>query len=248
MNYLWAIGSVIVVSLLSFIGILTLALRKERLNKILFFLISLAIGGLLGGAFFHLIPEGFEEVESEIIAPLAIVLGLVIFLLIEKFLHWHHCHRGDCQKEPRITLAYMNLVGDAFHNLLDGVIIGVSFLVSIPIGIAATVAVILHEIPQEISDFGVLVYGGLKIRTALLLNFLSALFAILGVVVALVIGPAIESIIPYVLLFAAGGFIYIAGSDLIPEIRKEVSVKKSLFQLFGIALGIGLMMLLLFLE
>jgi len=142
----------------------------------------------------------------------------------------------------------MNLIGDGVHNLIDGMLIGASYTVSIPIGIATTLAVILHEIPQEIGDFGVLLHAGLSIKKAFAFNFLSALTAILGAIISLFAGSHIEGYSSILLPITAGGFIYIAGSDLIPELQYECKLSTSVQQFIAIILGVGIMALLVLLE
>ncbi len=249
MDYPWAYSllAVLVVSLLSFTGVLFLALKKGTLEKFLLFLVSLAAGGLLGGAFIHLLPEAVEQLGIGISFSASILTGILSFFVLEKFIHWRHCHIPTSKHHPH-PLALMNLFGDAFHNLIDGAIIAGSFLISVPLGMATTIAVIIHEIPQEIGDFGVLVYGGFSKTKALLFNFCSALTAFLGVVLVLLFGTKFTNLVPLILPFTAGGFIYIAGADLIPELKKETGLSKSIFQFFGLLLGIGLMLLLTLFE
>jgi len=238
MNVLvWILASTFVVSLISFIGVLTLVLKEKLLDKILLVLVALSAGALMGGAFLHLIPEAVEEFGDGSIF-IYVLVGFVLFFLVEKVLHWRHCHKGKCDIH---TFAYMNLIGDGVHNFIDGLIIAASFVVDIGLGIVTTIAVALHEIPQEIGDFGVLVYGGIKKVKALFLNFITALTAIIGGIVGYFLSGNVEGSIVFLLPFAAGGFIYIAASDLIPEIRKEVSLKKSLLYLGIFILGILLM-------
>jgi len=244
-TWLFAIISVLIVSLIAFIGVITLAIKSKHLKKILLFLVSFSAGALFGGAFLHLIPESLEHLKTRGSFVL-VLIGIVIFFILEKFIHWRHCHVPTSKKHPH-PFAIMNLVGDSLHNLIDGLIIGASYLININLGITTTIAVILHEIPQEIADFGVLVYGGFNKLKALLMNFLSALTAVLGVIIALLIGSKIGIFAIILLPIAAGGFIYIAGSDLIPELHKEVNIKKSLLQLLSLILGIVLMMVLVFL-
>jgi zinc and cadmium transporter len=235
-----ALTASVVVSLISLIGILFLILKKDLLQKILLYLVALSAGTLIGGAFIHLIPEAVEEIEPEIVG-LWVIAGISVFFIVERFLHWHHCHKnaGKCNVH---TLSYMNLLGDGVHNFIDGVIISAGFLASTSLGIATTFAVISHEVPQEISDFGVLVYGGFTKTKALLYNFLSASLAILGVVTGYILASYIENFIGLALAFAAGGFIYIAASDLIPELHREEKLKQSIvsFAFFGV--GIILML------
>jgi zinc and cadmium transporter len=164
----------------------------------------------------------------------------VLFFVLEKFVHWRHCHVPTSTEHPH-PFAYMNLVGDSLHNFIDGLVIGVSYLVSVPLGITTTFVIILHEIPQELGDFGVLLHGGFKKKKAILLNFVTALTAVLGTIVGLLLGSSAESLSLLVLPLTAGGFIYIAGSDLIPELHKECKASRSLVQLIGIVAGILVM-------
>jgi zinc and cadmium transporter len=212
----------------------------------LFFLISFSAGALLGDAFIHLIPESFESFNSLTIS-FSILGGILVFFILEKIIHWRHCHMPT-SKEHVHSLGKMNLIGDAFHNFLDGIIIATSYLISIPLGIATTIAVILHEIPQEIGDFGVLIYAGYSRKKALLYNILISLTAILGGILGIVLGKYITAFSGIMIAFTAGGFIYIGASDLIPELKKETSFKKTSIQIFGILLGIALMALLILLE
>jgi zinc and cadmium transporter len=215
-----------VISLISFVGILALTLKKKWLNKILIGVISFAAGALIGSAFLHLIPEASEKLSSSAVSVF-VILGFVIFFLLEKVLFWHHCHDSHCRVH---AFSYLILTGDAVHNFLDGLIIAASFIISPAVGLASTIAIALHEIPQEIGDFGVLVYGGMKIKKALFLNFLVALTAVLGGVLGFFFSESMN-ISAFILPVAAGGFIYIGASDLIPELKKEMKLKKSLIAL-----------------
>jgi len=243
----YSITSVVLVSAISLVGILSLLLRGDKSKKIAILLVSFAVGGLFGDAFIHLLPEAFEQSGTSLTTPLYIMLGLLIFFVLEKFLRWRHCHISASEEHlhPVVT---MNLVGDGVHNLIDGMIIGAAYTVSIPIGITTTLAVVLHEIPQEMGDFGILIHGGLSIKKALLFNYSTSLTAILGTILSLVIGPHIQDYAISLLPITAGGFIYIAGSDLIPELQHDVKVTTSLWQFALIVLGIGIMALLIFLE
>jgi len=238
--WLYSLISVVIVSLISIVGVLTFLLSHERLRSLLLYLVSFSVGGLFGDAFIHLIPEATGEVEFGVNISSCILLGLVSSFIMEKFLHWRHCHIPTSTEHPH-PFAYMNLFGDAFHNFIDGLLIASSYLASLPVGIATTFAVIFHEIPQEIGDFGVLVYGGFSRSKALLFNFLSAITAIIGALVFLSLSPYIIEYTIYLLPFAAGEFIYIAGSDLVPELHKETNPSKSTLQF--IALGFGLVVL-----
>lgn len=245
--WLYTLVSVGLVSILSLIGVFSLSLNQERLKKILLFLVSFAVGGLFGDAFIHLLPESFEKLGFNLATSLFIVGGILFFFVLEKFVRWRHCHIPTSEMHPHPVVT-MNLIGDGVHNLIDGMLIGASYCVSIPIGIATTLAVILHEIPQEIGDFGVLVHGGLSVKKALAFNFLSAVTAILGALISLVIGPHLADYSLSLLPITAGGFIYIAGSDLIPELQHEVKLFSSILQFSSIILGVGVMALLVLLE
>ncbi len=243
----YSLVSVLLVSLLSFIGVFFLAFKKEKLQKILLFLVSFAAGGLLGDAFLHLLPEAVEETGFNIEISLAILLGILGFFALEKFISWRHCHIPTSKEHPH-PIVFMNLVGDGLHNFIDGMVIAASFLVSFPLGMATSLVVILHEIPQEIGDFGVLIHGGFSKNKALTFNFVSGLVAIAGAIVILFLGTRFTQVIRLLIPFTAGSFLYIAGSDLIPELHKETNSPKSAFQLLGLILGIGLMLLLLMIE
>lgn len=246
-NYIYGVLAVLVVSFVSFVGVFFLSLKDDIFKKYISFFISLAVGALLGGAFIHLIPEIIESgVEIET-ASILIMAGILLFFIIEKFIHWHH--HGNCEDESHIKpVGKLLLLTDGFHNLIDGVIIGASFLVSIPLGFATTFAVILHEIPQEVGDFAVLVHSGFSREKALFYNFISALASVLGLVIIFIFGSLVENFIVWFLPIAAGGFIYIAIADLIPELHKTNNVKYSITQLSIIIFGIILMFLLTFLE
>jgi zinc and cadmium transporter len=247
--WIYSIGSVILVSLVSFIGIFTLSLKKERLERITLILVSFAVGGLFGDALIHLLPESFETLGTGLNTSLYIITGVLIFFILEKFVRWRHCHMPMSMSNihPVVTL---NIIGDSVHNLIDGMIIGASFSAGIPLGIATTLAVILHEIPQEIGDFGVLIHGGLSIKKALGFNFLSALAAVIGAIISLFIGQYLNSYTLILMPITAGGFLYIAGSDLIPELHHgcDVKISNAIGQFIAILLGVAIMALLLFLE
>jgi len=246
--WVYSLVSVVMVSLIAFVGILTFSLKEEKLGKILLYLVSFAAGSLLGGAFIHLLPEAVEKFGFTVFISLSVLAGIITFFILEKLIHWRHCHIPTSEKHPH-PFAYMNLVGDGVHNFIDGLIIAGSYLVSIPLGLTTTLAVILHEIPQEIGDFGVLVHGGFKRRKALFLNFLTALTAVVGTVVALSLSIFVENLTLFLLPFAAGGFIYVASTDLIPELHKgSYETKKSLLQLITFVLGILIMLSIVLLE
>lgn len=245
--WLYSLVSVFAVSLVSLIGVFTISVDMEKLKKVLLFLISFAAGSLLGDAFIHLLPEAFHQAKNEVVVPFLILAGIIIFFVLEKILCWRHCHIPTSEQHPH-PLAINNLVGDGMHNFLDGVIIAASYLVSIPIGIATTLAVFMHEIPQEVGDFGILLHAGFSRKKALFFNFLSATTAILGVVLTISIGLSVASAQEFLVPLSIGGFIYIATADLIPELKKETDLKKSWFQLLSLLLGMGVMALLLLID
>lgn len=233
-HFVWAVGASIAVSLVSLIGIFSLLFREGWFNKILILLIGFSAGGLIGGAFLHLLPQALEQGEPQIIFAY-LILGFISFFILEKYLHWRHCHEGVCTVH---TFTYLNLIGDGIHNFSDGLVIGASFLVSIRFGIITALVIILHEIPQEIGDFGVLVYGGFSKLKALYYNFVIALTCILGTVIGYFISANMHNFSPFLLPFTAGGFIYIAACDLIPQLHKESSLKRSTLSLLAFSCGV----------
>ena len=265
-HVLLALASVIIVSLVSFVGIFTLSLREEALRRALGLLVSLAAGALLGDALLHLLPESFETLGSATKSGVLVLVGFLFFFVVERALHWHHFHNepecdeaqehhgalrhgatGTTQKAIQ-PAGYLVLISDGFHNLLDGLIIGASYLAGTEIGVATTLAVILHEIPQEVGDFGVLLHAGFARGRALFLNFLSALLAILGVVISLLLGETSAMLTLPLIPIAAGGFIYIAASDLVPELHKTRAAGASLMQFLALLLGVYAMAALLVIE
>lgn len=239
--------SVIIVSLISFVGVLTLVMKKELLSKSIFILVSLAVGALLGDVFVHIIPEAYEELNNPLLISLTLIGGILLFFILEKVLHWHH-HTTEHAEEHPHPVGNMVLIGDGVHNFIDGVLIAASYMVSIEIGVATTIAVILHEIPQEVGNFGVLIHAGYSKVKALWYNFLSALTAVVGAIIALIVGSNIEDFATWLLPLTAGGFIYIALSDLIPELHKERRLSQGVIQVAAIIVGVLSMTLLLALE
>jgi len=229
----WILLVTILNGFLAFAGGILYLILKKNLNKILIILVSSTTGALLGGAFFHFIPEALGEIYI-INVSLLVVFGFIIFLILERIVHWHHCHDGKCEKHP---FTFLLLYGDALHNFIDGIIIAGSFLISIPFGIVTSLLIMSHELPQEIGDFGVLVYGGFSKSRALFYNFLSQLTAVLGGLLGFFFLQSGEYII-YILPIAAGGFIYIAVADLIPEIFKEKNPVKIVINLLAIIAGL----------
>lgn len=238
MILVWILGSTFLVSLLSLIGIITFIIKDSLLHKILFLLVGFAAGSLIGAAFLDLLPEALEHTSSSNVFLLTI-FGFVFFFILEKYLYWHHCHEGACEIHP---FTYLNLIGDSFHNFFDGLVIAASFLTSIQVGVATTIAVISHEIPHELGNYSILVYGGFKKTKALFFNFLTALTAILGSLVGYFLVGKFSNLSSIILPLTAGGFIYIASSDLIPELHKERDVRRGNLALLFFLLGILFML------
>jgi len=263
MNQVWlySFASVFIVSLISLIGVFTLGMNIDRLKKILIYLISFSAGALFGDAFIHLFPEIIKDQGWTLNVAFYLLAGILIFFILEKIVHYqhYHCQGEECEKELQQeahksknkeihSFAYMSLIGSSLHNFIDGTIIAASYLVSFPVGLATTVAVVLHEIPHELGDFSILVHGGFTRNKALFINFLSALIAFLGVIFTLLLSSSVENLKLILIPIAAGGFIYIAGSDLIPELHKESGLRTSTIQVFMFIIGILLMAVLLLLN
>ncbi len=235
----YIIISTFFISLGALVGVFTFSLKQEKLSKILLFMVSLSAGALMGGAFLHLLPEATEKLEAETVF-IIVLISFILFFLVEKLFHWRHCHKGKCNIH---SFGYMNLFGDSIHNFIDGLIIAATFLTDVKLGFITTLAVALHEIPQEIGDFGVLLYAGFEKEKALIANFLVALTVVLGGIVGYFLSFRLQNFVSYLLPVAAGGFIYISASDLMPEIRKEESLKKSLLSFGMFLIGVLLMYL-----
>lgn len=244
--FFYILISTFLISLIAFVGAVILFLKEELLNRILLILVSFAAGALIGSAFLHLMPEAIEEVGSGETAVLKVflflLLGFCTFFVLENSIRWHHHH---AKEHPEIKpFSYLILISDGFHNFIDGLIVAASFAASVPLGIVTALAVALHEIPQEIGDFGILIYSGFKKVKALFLNFLSAVTVVLGGICGFLLSGKIGSSMVFLLPFAAGSFIYIACSDLIPEIKHKDGKLKSLIHFFVFLAGIGIMFLL----
>lgn len=239
MELIWyALIGVISVSLISFVGVFSLSFGQRHLYNVLLYIISFATGALLGNVFLHLIPKALETDSSPLVIGVFVLIGIFMFFIFEKMLHWreHHLHTKVQ------TFGIINLVGDALHNFIDGIALATSFLISISLGISTTFAIALHEIPQELSDFGILLHAGFSVKQALWYNFLSALSALAGVLLVFFLQSTFAQALNYLIPFTAGGFIYIAASNLIPELHKEPSLKKAFLQSLFFVLGILVML------
>lgn len=233
----WIVGSGLLMSAIALVGSLTLILKEATLQKIILPLVAFAAGSLIGGAFFHMIPAGMEKITDTTVLFAWLLTGFTLFFVLEQFLHWHHCHRARTScKQP---LTYLILIGDGLHNFIGGLAIAGTFLIDIRLGIMAWIAAAAHEIPQELGDFGVLIHGGWRKRTALLFNVLSGLTFLLGGLVAYVASFTID--VAFLIPFAAGNFIYIGASDLVPEVVKHEDMKKNLVNFVSFVVGVVLM-------
>lgn len=237
MILVWILLATFLVTLISFIGIFTLAIKEKLLQEILFCLVGFSAGALIGSAFLHLLPEALEKTKN-ILIFYCVILGIVLFFLMERYFYWRHCHDGICDIH---AFTYLNLIGDGLHNFMDGIIIAVSFIVSIKLGVITTLAVIFHEIPQELGDFGVLVHGGFSKQKALFYNFISSLLAVIGAGVGYFMSDLAMRFSNFILPLTAGGFIYIATSDLIPQIHKEINLRRSNLAFIAFLSGIVFM-------
>jgi zinc and cadmium transporter len=237
--------SLAAVSGLSFVGALTLTLGNDRLNKVLLYLVSFSAGALLGDVFLHLMPQlsatGFGVREG-----FYILSGIFVFFVFEKYIHWHHSHMEH--KEEIHAVVYLAIFGDALHNFIDGLVIAGSFLVSPALGLATTLAVIFHEIPHELGNFAVLVHGGWTAKKALLYNFLSSFAAFFGGIIVLIFSKDLQNAQTLLLSIGASNFIYVALSDLVPELNQEKDKTKSFYLLAAFIFGVVMMGLLLLLE
>lgn len=247
-SFWWAFLSALGVSLLSLLTLATIPLREENVKKVVFVLISLAAGALFADAIVHLLPEIFRTTTRPVASSLWVLGGIFASFVLEKFLRWRqehgiHNHGGHIHPVGRILL-----VSDGLHNLMDGVLIGASYQAGYSVGIATTLAVILHELPHEIGDYGVLLHSGYSRSKALLFNFLSACVAVVGVGLAFLFQSGMADFPSIALPITAGTFLYIAGSNLTPELHKESAPLKSLLQFLSLLAGVGLMLLLLLVD
>lgn len=231
----WIVGAGIAMSAIALIGSLTLLLRKGTLERIVTQLVALAAGSLLGGAFFHMLPAATRTIPDIGTVFLWTMAGFTVFLALEQFLHWHHCHRaaGDCRQ----PVGYLILIGDGLHNFLGGLGIAGVFLIDVRLGVMAWIAAAAHEVPQELGDFGVLVHSGWSKQRALLFNFLSGLTFLVGGIVAYF--AAGRGSIPFLVPFAAGNFIYIGASDLIPQVNRHDSLAANAVHFASFAVGLA---------
>ena len=236
---LWIVGSGLLMSAIALVGSATLLFKEHTLRRILLPLVAFAAGSLLGGAFFHMIPAGLTAGMGDVAVSALILSGFAIFFAIEQFLHWHHCHRATVETKKPLT--YLILIGDGLHNFLGGLAVASTFLIDIRLGIVTWLAAAAHEVPQELGDFGVLVHGGWERRKALFFNVLSAITFLLGGLIAY--GVSFRLDVSFLVPFAAGNFIYIGASDLVPEVRAHADLRVNVIHFLAFTVGIALMWL-----
>jgi|SRR3989338_776166 len=244
---LYTLLSVVLVSLISVVAVLPFFLKKSLSQKTLAILLSFSVGSLLGTVFIHFLPEAMENGYSLNVA-LTILFGFLVFFILEKLIHFHHARKTEQEHGHghAYHLAPLNIIGDGIHNLLDGIVIAGSYVTSIQLGIAATISVIFHEIPQEVADMGILLYAGLKKGKALSLNFLSAITALIGAGIGLFLADQVHGFTEFIIPFAAGNFLYIAAVNLVPEIHRHCKSWDLIIHVISILAGIGITLLVLF--
>ncbi len=235
----WIIASGIGMCIIAAAGGVAFLLSQRTLEKALLPLVSLAAGSLIGGAFFHMIPTALEVIDDQLLVWVLLLAGFSAFFLLEQLLHWHHHRRAANSSHQPVT--YLVLIGDGLHNFLGGLAIGGAFLVDIRLGIAGWIAAAAHELPQELGDFGVLVHGGWTRRGALVFNVLSGSTFLIGGLLAYAVAGAIE--VAFLIPIAAGNFLYIGATDLVPEVNKHTNLRENLLHFSMFALGVALMFL-----
>ncbi|HSB47278.1 MAG TPA: ZIP family metal transporter [Candidatus Bilamarchaeum sp.] len=230
-----ALAATVAVSMVSLVGIALLSLNKKTMDTVVFVILSFATGTLFAAAFFDLLPEAIEGLGTEGVFATALS-GIMVFFVLERLVHWHHEHHDHREHEKPV--AYLVLVGDGLHNFFDGVAIMASFITSAELGMTTTFAIIFHEIPQELSDFTLLKYAGFSTKKALIFNLLSGLTSIVGAVAFFYFASSVDKLQFYGLAFTAGAFLYIAGTDMLPELHKQEEASKSVIQLVSMVFGI----------
>ena len=234
----WIIVGGVLMSAIAMVGSITLILKPDTLNRLLLPLVAFAAGSLIGGAFFHMIPAALDAGRTSLEVGIAVVIGFTVFLFLEQGFHWHHCHRA--QSDCRQPLTYLILIGDALHNFLGGLAVAGTFLIDVRLGITSWLAAAAHEVPQELGDFGVLIHGGWSKRRALLFNVLSGLTFLVGGLVAYGLSARVD--VSWLIPFAAGNFIYIGASDLVPEVNKHCDPRGNAMNLLAFMLGLALLL------
>ena len=232
----WIAIAGLAMSALALSGSLTLILPERLFTRVVPPLVALAAGSLVGGALFHLLPESVAVLGNTLSVYAWLAAGLLFFLMLEQYLHWHHCHRPVAAHRP---LGYLILVADGLHNLVGGLAVGSAFVVDIRLGVITWLVAAAHEVPQELGDFGILLHSGWDRTSALVYNFASALTFLVGALAAYALAGQVE--VAPLIPFAAGNFIYIALADLVPELTTPPAAHQKLIGTVGFAIGLGLL-------
>jgi zinc and cadmium transporter len=217
----WIVVFGVAMSALALVGGVTTLMSERTLARLVMPLVAVAAGSLLGGAFFHMLPEAVEQAGNELSVYVSLVAGFAAFFLLEQYLHWHHCHRSVSEHAP---LGYLILVADGLHNFLGGLAVGAAFVLDLRVGVVTWLVAAAHEVPQELGDFGILVHSGWKTRAALAYNAASAVTFLVGGLVAYAVSDSVD--VALLLPFAAGNFVYIAAADLVPQITSPVGCER----------------------
>lgn len=236
----WIVGSALAMSAIAWVGLVTVALTDAQLKKLLLPLVAFAAGSLLGGAFLHLLPEAVAARGPGVGTFLPALGGFALFFLMEQFLSWHRGHSAGADADAKQPVTYLILLADGLHNFIGGLAIGASFIVSTEVGIVTWIAAAAHEIPQELGDFGILIRGGWGRLPALVANFLSAATILPGALLAYYLSADFD--ITLLLSFAAGNFIYIAASDLIPEVKHDRRLRNNLVHFGAFIAGVSVIL------
>jgi zinc and cadmium transporter len=237
-TFWWIVLGGVLMCVIALVGGIAAILRESTLQRVTRSIVAFAAGTLLGGAFFHMIPASAERAQGEISVFVWMLAGFATFLALEQFLHWHHCNKApaDCRK----PLTYLILIGDGLHNFLGGIAVAGTFLLDVRLGIAAWIAAAAHEVPQELGDFGVLIHGGWKKGKALLFNLVSASTFLVGGLLAYSASFTID--VTFLVPFAAGNFVYVAASDLVPEVNKHHSLLENAKSFVSFVAGLAVLL------
>jgi zinc and cadmium transporter len=241
----WILLFGLLMSAIALVGSATLLLPEPKFKRVVLPLVALAAGSLLGGTFFHLLPESIDQLGNPLGLYAGLAGGFVVFFVLEQFLQWHHCHQPLPRHKP---VGYLILLADGLHNLIGGLAVGGAFVIDTELGIVTWAVAAAHEVPQELGDFGILVHSGWSKRAALAFNVLSALTFPLGGLIAYLLSGGID--VAWLLPFAAGNFLYIGAADLIPQLHAEecpgsgapAGLKERLVQLAAFLLGLGILL------